>query len=169
MRPVSHLTLNILLALVWMLLFGDFTMGNLMVGLVVGFLAISFSRPVLRSQRYVRAVMGTFRLIIGFLRELTLANLQLARDILSPVPPFVPGFVAFDVRDLGPTETVALANLVSLTPGTLSVDLDDDGFTLYVHTLYAQDPEDTRRGIRKLANLVHGALGDDPYFPEAGT
>jgi multicomponent Na+:H+ antiporter subunit E len=163
---MSHLTLNLLLGIVWMLLLGDFTTGNLLMGLAVGFLAISFSRPLLRSQRYVRAVIGSFRLVIGFLRELTLANVQLARDILSPVPPFVPGFVAFDVKDLPPTETVALANLVSLTPGTLSVDLDDDGYTLYVHTLYAQDPEETRRGIRKLANLVHGALGDDPYVPE---
>jgi multicomponent Na+:H+ antiporter subunit E len=163
---MSHLTLNLLLGIVWMLLLGDFTTGNLLVGLVVGFLAISFSRPLLRSQRYVRAVIGSFRLVLGFLRELTLANIQLARDILSPVPPFVPGFVAFDVKDLPPTETVALANLVSLTPGTLSVDLDDEGYTLYVHTLYAQDPEETRRGIRKLANLVHGALGDDPHVPE---
>ena len=93
-------------------------------------------------------------------------NLQLARDILRPHPPFQPGFLAYDASDLGPTETVLLANLVSLTPGTISVDLDDLGEMLYVHSLYAGDAEATRRGIRRLANLIHAALGEAPGAPQ---
>jgi multicomponent Na+:H+ antiporter subunit E len=101
-----------------------------------------------------------------FIRELVIANVHLARDILSPVPPFQPGFVRFDIRDLGPTQTVLLTNLVSLTPGTLTVDVDDQGDTLYVHTLYAQDPASVRHGIRRFANLIHSATGSDPLPPE---
>lgn len=163
---MSYLALNFLLALVWMLLTGAFSLLGLGMGLLVGFGAISAGRSMLGSRRYVRAVVGTVRLLVGFLRELVRANLQLAWDILRPTPPFAPGFLAFDVRDLGRTETVALANLVSLTPGTLSVDLDDEAFTLYVHTLYAKDPEATRAALRRLAALVHGALGDDPSDAE---
>jgi len=163
---VSYLALNLLLAVVWMLLTGGFSLFSLGVGLVMGFVAISAGQSVIGSRRYVRAVAGTGRLLVGFVRELVVANLQLARDILRPNPPFVPGFLAFDVRALGRAETVALANLVSLTPGTVSVDLDDEGLTLYVHTLYAHDPEATRAGLRRLARLVHGALGDDPSEAE---
>jgi multicomponent Na+:H+ antiporter subunit E len=162
---VSYFALNLLLAILWIFLWGQFTFPAFVVGLVVGFAAIAFSRAVLGSERYVRSVFGTVRLVLGFLRELVLANVQLARDILRPVPPFRPGFIAFDIRDLGPTETVFLSNLVSLTPGTLTVDSDDDGYTLYIHSVYAEDPEETRRSIRRLANLVHGALGQDPLYP----
>lgn len=163
---MSYFTLNLLLAVFWMFLTGSFSMLSLAFGLAVGFIAISAGRPVLGSRRYVRAVWGTALLVVGFARELVVANLLLARDILRPRPPFKPGFLSFDIRDLGPTETVALANMVSLTPGTLSVDLDDLGYTLYVHTLYAHDPDATRAGLRRLANLVHGALGNDPFDPE---
>jgi multicomponent Na+:H+ antiporter subunit E len=162
---VSYLALNLLLAIVWMFLYGDFSIMSLAVGFLVGLVGITFSRPVLGSDRYLRSVMGVFRLAAGFTRELVLANVQLARDILRPDPPFRPGFLRFDIRDLGPTETVLLANLVSLTPGTVTVDVDDQGYTLYVHTLYAQDPAAVRRDIRRLANLIHGATGSDP-LPE---
>lgn len=164
---MSYFALNLMLAILWTFVWGDFRFTTFMVGLVVGFLAIAFARPVLGSARYVRSITGSLRLLVGFFRELVLANVQLAHDILRPVPPFRPGFIAFDIRDLGPTETVFLANLISLTPGTLTVDVDDEGYTLYIHSMYAEDPEETRRSIRRLANLVHGALGQDPLFPTA--
>lgn len=168
---MSHLALNLLLAIVWMFLAGDLSTGSLLVGFVLGFLAIAFSRPVLRSQRYVRAVTGVIRLGIAFTRELVVSNIQLARDILRRELPFRPAFIEFDIRDLDRTETVVLANLVSLTPGTLSVDLDDAGDMLYVHTLYAGDQDEVRSGIRRLANLIHGALGEREVAPgaEGGT
>ncbi|MEW5931251.1 MAG: Na+/H+ antiporter subunit E [Gemmatimonadota bacterium] len=162
---MSFLALNLLLALVWTFLLGDLSFAGLATGFVVGFGAITLSRPLLGSRRYVRAVLGTVRLLAGFTRELVLANLHLARDILRPTPPFRPGFVRYDARDLGPRETVLLANLVSLTPGTVTVDVDDAGDTLYLHTLYAGDPREVRAGVRRLADLVRAATGHDPVPP----
>lgn len=157
---MSYLALNALLALIWMFLSGDFSTGNLIVGLAIGFLAITLSRPVLGSERSVRGTWGVVRFVVVFGRELVRSNLQLARDLLRPSLPFEPGFIAFDIRDLDRTRTVVLAHLVSLTPGTLTVDLDDSGDTLYVHTLYAGDPDEVRRGIRRLADLIHGVTGE---------
>lgn len=159
---MGYLALNLVLALVWMFLSGGFTIGNLVVGLVVGYLGLAAGQPVLGSRRYVRGVVGSVKLVAVFLYELVVANLQLARDILRPVPPFEPGFVAFDVRDLPPVETVLLANMISLTPGTLTVDADDEAATLYVHSLYARDPERLREGFRAFADLIHGATGEPP-------
>jgi multicomponent Na+:H+ antiporter subunit E len=156
---VSYFALNLMLALVWMFLTGTFEVGSFLVGFVIGFLGIAFGRQVLESDRYVSAAGGIVRLIAVFSYELIVANLQLARDILRPVPRFKPGFIAFDVRDLPPLETVLLANMISLTPGTVTVDSDDEGFTLYIHTVYAQNPDEIRAGCRKFADLIHGALG----------
>jgi multicomponent Na+:H+ antiporter subunit E len=44
---------------------------------------------------------------------------------------------------------VLLANMVSLTPGTLSIDLSEDRSCLYVHTMYGEDPVETRRAIKR--------------------
>jgi multicomponent Na+:H+ antiporter subunit E len=163
---MSYFALNLLLAIVWMFLTGTLSIGGFLVGYVVGFLGLAFSRHVLASGAYVRGTLGIFRLLGVFIYEMIVANLQLARDILRPAPPFKPGFISFDVRDLPPVETVLLANMISLTPGTVTVDSDDDGYTLYIHTVYAQDPERVRRSCRKFANLIHGAMGGEPYYPE---
>jgi multicomponent Na+:H+ antiporter subunit E len=156
---MSYFALNLILSLVWMFLTGSFDVGSFIVGYVIGFVGIAFGRQVLDSNRYVHAVRGIVRLVLIFIYELVVANLQLARDILRPVPGFKPGFIAFDVRDLPPLETVLLANMISLTPGTVTVDSDDDGFTLYIHTVYAQNPEQIRAGCRKFADLIHDAMG----------
>lgn len=55
-----------------------------------------------------------------------------------------------------------LANLISLTPGTVTVDADDAGDALYVHTLYARDAEAVRRECRSFARLIRAAGGDPP-------
>jgi multicomponent Na+:H+ antiporter subunit E len=162
---MSYFAFNLLLAIFWMFMTGNFSILGFLVGFVIGFVGLGFSRHVLGSGQYVRNVFGLFRLIAAFAYELVVANLHLARDILRPVPGFQPGFLSFDVRDLPPLETVLLGNMISLTPGTLTVDASDDGNTLYIHTVYAQDPEKARRGFRKFADLIHGAIGTEEPEP----
>jgi multicomponent Na+:H+ antiporter subunit E len=163
-----HFAFNLVLAIVWMLLRSDFSLGGLLVGFLIGFLAIAFARVDRGSSRYVRATIGIIRLTVGFLGELVVSNLQLARDLLRPRPPFRPGFVRFPIGDLRPPQTVLLANLVSLTPGTVTVDIREDGRELLVHSLYAGDPEAVRRSMRRLADLIHAALGAEaPTTPRS--
>jgi multicomponent Na+:H+ antiporter subunit E len=156
---MNYLALNLVMAIVWMFLTGSFTVGGLVMGYVVAFVGLAFAQPILGTGRYVRAVFGVFRLLLVFLRELVLANVQLARDILRLHPSFKPGFIRYDARALSPRETVLLANMVSLTPGTLTVDTDHGGAFLYVHTLYAEDPERICQGIRLFADLIAAASG----------
>jgi multicomponent Na+:H+ antiporter subunit E len=165
---MSYFAFNLLLAIFWMFMTGNFSILGFVVGFVIGFAGLAFSRHVLGSGRYIRNAFGVFRLVAVFAYELVVANMQLARDILRPVPPFQPGFLSFDVRDLPPLETVLLGNMISLTPGTLTVDASEDGYTLYIHTVYAQDPEQARRGFRKFADLIHGAVGTENHVPQTG-
>jgi multicomponent Na+:H+ antiporter subunit E len=96
--------------------------------------------------------------------ELFTASVQLARDILAPEPRIVGGFFSFDAAALSPTKTVVLSNLLSLTPGTLTVDIDDDGDILYIHTVYADDLAKSRCGVELYADLIWsispGATGE---------
>jgi multicomponent Na+:H+ antiporter subunit E len=89
-----------------------------------------------------------------FLVQLVTANLRLARDVLRRRPAFAPAFLRVNVSDLHPVQSALLAAMVSLTPGSLTVDVCDDGRTLIVHTVYAGDPERARQSIRALADMI---------------
>ncbi len=72
-----------------------------------------------------------------FLRELVLANLQVVWDVLTPGSGLAPGIVGLPLRSRTPGEITLLANLVSLTPGTLTLAVGRDPDILYVHGMYA--------------------------------
>jgi multicomponent Na+:H+ antiporter subunit E len=124
---MSYLALNLMLAIVWMFLSGTFGLGSLLAGYGVGFLSLAILQPVVGSQQYVQGMFGVMRLLVIYMYELMIAAVQLARDILRPNPPIRGGFLHYDARHLSPAKTVLLSNMLSLTPGTLTVDVDDDG------------------------------------------
>jgi len=156
---MRYLAINLVLALVWMFLSGDFSILGLVFGFLLAFLVLLASQPLLGSRRYVRAVFGSIRLGGVFMYELVLANVQLAKDVLSPVPPLKPAFVSFQAGHLGEAQAVLLGHLISLTPGTLTVDYDPQLRTLYIHTVYGQAPERLRSVFLRFATLIEEAAG----------
>jgi multicomponent Na+:H+ antiporter subunit E len=156
---VTYLALNLLLAIVWMFLWGAFSFGGFLFGLVVGYLVLFGAQPFLASGRYIRGTIGSVVLIGVFLYDLVIANLQLAREILRPHPDLKPAVYALHVPELTAGQSVLLGNMISLTPGTLTVDNDRDAQTLYIHTIFATRPEATMEGARKFARLIVRASG----------
>jgi multicomponent Na+:H+ antiporter subunit E len=145
------------LAIVWMLIQANFSSRSLLVGIFIGFLSITILELVQGRHDYARWVGALLRLALFFLLDLIRCNVILARDILRPIPHFEPALLRIEMTDLSPVSTVVLTNLITLTPGTLTVDAEDDGRVIYVHTLYAQDPDDVRKRIDVLASLIRRA------------
>jgi multicomponent Na+:H+ antiporter subunit E len=87
--------------------------------------------------------------ILFFHWELVMANLRLARDVLGPVTRLHPGIVAIPLDLSGDAEVTILSNLVTLTPGTLSMDASSDDKVLYVHVVNISDVEDVRRETKQ--------------------
>ena len=152
---MSNPALNLLLAVIWILLQADVSLASLLTGLAVGFVAVALARDGGHASSFV----GLLRLCARFAWELLVANLTLARDILRPTPVFHPGLVRVEVEDLGESGAALLANLISLTPGTLTVDTGERGRPVYVHTLYASDPAEVRRQILLLAARIRAVSG----------
>ncbi len=138
--------LHLLLALAWLLLTGVFTPVNFAFGLLAAYGVLWFCwRAVVPEPQGAR--LGYFRKVgqvlafgLFFVWELILANLRVAIDVLRPRMQFAPAVVAVPLRDFSDAETVMLANLITLTPGTLSLDVRDDpphgGRILYVHAMH---------------------------------
>jgi len=94
------------------------------------------------------------KLVLLLAWRLVLANIHLAMDILRPNPPFQPAFIEYSDPTLHGKELVALATIISLTPGTLTVDLSVEKHTLLVHSLYAKDEAEFRARTGDFARLL---------------
>ena len=94
-----------------------------------------------------RLPRGVF-LLFFFLGELVLSSVRVAWDVLSPNPGFRPGIVGVPLDARTDSEITLLATLITLTPGTLSLDVSEDRKTLYVHAMRVEDPEAFRREIK---------------------
>lgn len=140
--------LNLVLALVWMFLQPRPGVGAFLTGYALGFALLWLFRPVLPDAAYVRRTAAFARFVVLFLREFLAANLQLLRIVLfTPRARLRPGFVTYDVSGLRPHEILLLSHCLTLTPGSTSVEISDDGRTLVLHVLEAGDPAAVRRGI----------------------
>jgi multicomponent Na+:H+ antiporter subunit E len=146
---VRTLLWNLLLALTWVAATGEFSFQNLLVGFMLGFLALFISRRVVGSPGYFNKVGKVISLLGFFLWELLLANLRVAYDVLTPRHHLRPGVIAVPLDAERDHEITMLSNLLTLTPGTLSLDVSADRKVLYVHAMYIDDPEEVRRKIKE--------------------
>lgn len=86
--------------------------------------------------------------VLFYFKELTVSSILLARDILRKDHVFKHGIIGIDIDLKKDTSIIALANLISMTPGSLTVDLSPDKKRLYIHSMYLEDPERFRRKIK---------------------
>lgn len=143
------LLLNLLLTIFWAALSGGFSGTSLLMGYVIGFAALWFVRDIIDSKtRYFRTVLRSIRLFAYFMWELLLSSVQVARAVLSPRPNLAPALVEVPLDVKSDLEIMLVANLITLTPGTLSVDVSEDRSTLLIHALFASDPEAAVAGIK---------------------
>lgn len=142
---------NLVLAFSWAALTGSFTLGSLFTGMVLGYVALWLSAPLLGVDRlYFIRVFRVVRLAVYFVWELLLSSVRVAWDVLRPFPTRNPKIIEVPLDVKSDIEILLVTNLISLTPGTLSVDVTPDRKTLYVHAMFADDPE------AEVANLKRG-------------
>jgi len=141
---------NVLLALAWMGLTEDYSPRTLIVGFVLGFVILFFVRRVAGGTNYLVKVRQTLGLIFFTVWELILANLRVAHDVMTPSYYMRPGIIAIPLDARTDLEITLLANLITLTPGTLSLDVSADRRVLYIHVMYIDndDIEAVRRNIK---------------------
>jgi multicomponent K+:H+ antiporter subunit E len=144
----AWLVSTVLLALFWLLLVNEVSAARGVLGLALGALVASVALVFRPRRLQVRRPSVALRLLGVFLYDLVVANLAVARAALSPRMAIYPQFfdVPLDLQD--PGAAALLAAMVTLTPGTVSVDLDLDRRVLRVHGLLVEDPVEGVAGIK---------------------
>ena len=108
-----------------------------------------FTRRIIGVPHYGQRMARVGGLLLFFLWELLKANLRVAYEVLTPGFRFRPGVIMIPLDARSDAEITLLANLISLTPGTLSLDVSADRRVLYVHAMFIDDPERVKRQIKQ--------------------
>jgi multicomponent Na+:H+ antiporter subunit E len=142
---MKYITLFILSFIFWLLLTFEFSVSNLIVGAVASIItALFFGKffitnvyKLLQPRRYFWFVVYLFI----FIWECIKANVDVAYRVLHPAMPIRPGIVKVKTTLKSDMAKMLLANSITMTPGTISVDIIDD--YLYIHWIYirSEDPE----------------------------
>lgn len=144
-----QLLLNLALAIVWMLLNNSWSVVTFAIGYVIGLFLLFLLRRFLPGRFYGKRIMAILVLIVIFLKELLLSNIEVIKQVAKPKLTITPGIVALPIHLHSPWEITILANLISLTPGTLTVDVSMDNSTLYIHAMDIPEAEEVIRDIKE--------------------
>jgi multicomponent Na+:H+ antiporter subunit E len=139
--------LSLVSAVIWAAITGSASIQNLLLGFGLATLALWIVRQEIGSRDRVQRLGRMLSLLLLFFKELALSAWKVAVLVLRPRIEVKPGIFAFPLTVDRDFEITLLANLITLTPGTLSVDVSDDRRTLFVHALDCSDVEATKRDI----------------------
>lgn len=128
---------NMLLALLWVILSGNYSISNLVAGMLLSYLVLAYvARDKPMFANYFGKLPQIIRFILFFIWDLIKANARVAHDVLTPTHLMRPGVIAIPL-DLKDDAGISLfANLITVTPGSLALDVSSDRKVLYVHMMY---------------------------------
>lgn len=149
--------LLVMLIVVWVALWGDLTWANVVSGIGVGALVVAVSPPTSGNLR-LRPV-ATARFAVIFLYKLIEATLVVAWEVLTPKNRIREAIVAVPLGDLPDAVVTVAANAVSLTPGTLTLEVARDPLVMYVHVLHLDSVEGAREEVYAMVDLACAAFG----------
>ncbi len=156
---MDRFLINIVFAFVWMLLQGDLHFYKFMEGFVVAYIFLWITRKSAVTTHYFPKIFQVIGFVLYFIKELIVSNLIVAYDIITPGFYMKPAILAIPLDCKTDLEITLFANLITLTPGTWSIDVSTDKSTLYIHAMYVDDIEkfklDLKNGLeRKLLKVM---------------
>jgi multicomponent Na+:H+ antiporter subunit E len=148
---MTPLGLNLLLAVVWCLITGAFTPWNFVAGMGIGALIVSGMQVGVGRTPYIVRIAQLARFGVYFVRILVQSNWVVAKAAMHPGMVMRPRIIRYAVDRYTPGQRLALSSAITLTPGTLSVDISPDGKWLYLHCMFAESRDQAIADIDELA------------------
>ena len=133
--------MNLLLSFIWVALTGSMYYSNFLFGFLLGFFILWVMNLNEGDQRYFNRVPKTLGLLFYFIYEMLVANLQVAYDVITPNYFFKPGIVRYPLEATSDLEINLLSTMISLTPGTLILDISEDKKSIFIHVMYLKNKE----------------------------
>ena len=107
----------------------------------------------------LRKTTGILELTVYYLKLLIVANFRVAVEVMTPSFRMKPAIIGYNLELESGFGIFLLVNLITMTPGTLSLDLSDDSKKLYVHIMYAEEVDAAKKQIKKLEEKIKKITG----------
>lgn len=138
-RLVPHPYLSLILFIVWLLLNNSIAPGQLLLALVLAVVIPLLTTPLQKPHLPLRKPVLAARYVLMLLWDIVLSNVEVAIQVLGPLRKLNPGFIVIPLDTTESLPITLLASSISLTPGTVSVEVSKDHSHLYVHVLNLDD------------------------------
>lgn len=148
-RLFPHPYLSALLVMVWLMLVNRFAWGSLVFAVIMAVIIPAVTAPYWPDRARLHGIWRVIAYIFIVLYDIFKANIEVTLIVLfKPNRKLQPAWLPIPLRVTSPEAITVLASTITLTPGTVSADLSDDGRSLLVHCLHAPDPEAVRADIQ---------------------
>lgn len=161
-RHLRHLGLATWFVVLWLLLWADLSIANVAGGAALAGIVIVITRRIGDDEvpESVRvAPVALVRFTAHVLWQLVKSNLYLAWEIVTPTNTIRTGTVEVPLRSASPVVTMAVSNVITMTPGTVTLGASADPPALVVGVLHLHEPDEIRAGVRRTEALAIAAFG----------
>ncbi|MCF6138006.1 Na+/H+ antiporter subunit E [Pseudalkalibacillus berkeleyi] len=152
-----QLLINLAIGLIWMFLTESYEFVTFLIGFIIGVFLLFLLNRFIPDTFYFKYVLAIWKLILLFAKELLIANIDVLKMVYRPKIDMQPGIVALPTDLRSNWEITLLANLITLTPGTLSVDVSADNNFIYIHAMDLPDVDET---INQIKGTFESAIKD---------
>ncbi|MBA8778726.1 Na+/H+ antiporter subunit E [Staphylococcus schleiferi subsp. coagulans] len=143
-----QIVINLILAIFWLFLSDSYTMNSFVLGYLFALLLVYLMRKILPGRFYIITLYKIIKLIFVFLIELIKANIDVLRIILQPRIKNESAFFVYETNLQHKWQVALLSNLITLTPGTVVIGVNDDMKRLYIHCLNFSTKEEEVASIK---------------------
>lgn len=150
-----QILLNLLIAITWMLLNENWDVVSFAVGYVIGFVIILSMRRFFPEPFYGKKTISIIKLVLLFIFELIKSSFSVLKEIIRPTLKIKPGIFRSETVLESDVEISLLATLITLTPGSVVMEIDPKQKVMYIH---AMDADDFRNNITKTKRKFEKAI-----------
>lgn len=161
-QVLGRATLVVWLAVMWLLLWGSFSVADLVNGILIGTaLVVVVPPPPLRDDHFTVHPIPALSFLVWFAWALVVSNLSVAKEVLAPPgrTGVRPAIIAVPLRTRSGRLATLIANAITLTPGTMTVDARGRPAVLFVHVMSFVDEESTLAEMADLERRIVDAFG----------
>jgi len=141
---------NFIVAFIWLGLSSERNVTVFLTGFVIGFIILTTFKALFEDHSYLRRIHSFINYIFAFIKAFIMSNITIAMAVMfRRVENIHPNIITIDSSGLSDFEILLLAQSITLTPGTTTIDISEDKNTIFIHAFDGQDPESVRRSIEK--------------------
>lgn len=161
---LGQFILNLFIASLWFLLKDDPTnnFSDFVAGFLIGVIILYVMHRFFGTRFYLKRVLKIIKLILLFIQELILSSISVLRWVLTPKLNITPGIFTYKTQLQGDWQVTTLALLLTLTPGSVVMEVSEEGDVFYIHAMDLEEAKDTLvRSISKFERAIMEVTRND--------